>query len=333
MTAFHAALDLVYSKLREYREHGLELSASSRSLARLAATPDAAEPVPAQVTARVAEPPPPVAGRMHMPSENILAASRGVEPPPPVTGKAPVPLHARETEPPRPVTGRMPVPLQDPPVPAVPSSEIAGSKAARLAAMRGPVLQCIKCPHLVRSRTQVVFGVGNPEAELMFVGEAPGEEEDRKGEPFVGAAGLTLTKIITAMGFTRGEIYIGNVLKCRPDMPPGESGNRKPTVAEMQTCLPYLREQIEIIQPSVIVALGATAMLGLLGATEPMARLRNRWHAFQGIPLMPTYHPAYLLRNQSLTEKRKVWDDMLLVLEKMGRPISARQRGFFLSKE
>ena len=213
-----------------------------------------------------------------------------------------------------------------------PERKIApGSKAERLAALRGPVLACTLCPHLVKSRTQVVFGVGNPEAELMFVGEAPGEDEDLQGEPFVGKAGQLLTKIISAMGFTREDVYIGNVLKCRPDMPPGDSGNRKPKPAEMATCLPYLRQQIDIIQPRALVALGATAMEGLLGATEPMAKLRGRWHDFHGIPLMATYHPAYLLRNQSLTEKRKVWEDMLLVLERLGQPISEKQRGFFLS--
>lgn len=208
----------------------------------------------------------------------------------------------------------------------------SGSNAQRLAEIRGPILACTKCPHLVKSRTQVVFGVGNPDAELMFVGEAPGEDEDLKGEPFVGKAGELLTKIIVAMNFTREDIYIANVLKCRPDMPAGESGNRKPRADEMQTCLPYLRQQIEIIRPRALVALGATAMLGLTGDASPMGKLRGRWHDFAGIPLMATYHPAYLLRNQSLTEKRKVWEDMLLVLEKLGKPISEKQRGFFLPR-
>ena len=219
-------------------------------------------------------------------------------------------------------------------VPSVYSVDIpaTGSKADRLAALRTPVLACTLCPHLVKSRTQVVFGVGNPEAEVMFIGEAPGEDEDLQGEPFVGKAGQLLTKIIAAMGFAREEVYIANVLKCRPDMPPGITGNRKPKPAEMQTCLPYLRAQIEIIQPRVLVALGATAMEGLLGETSPMARLRGRWHEFAGIPLMATYHPAYLLRNQSLGEKRKVWEDMLLVLERLEKPISDKQRGFFLQR-
>ena len=178
----------------------------------------------------------------------------------------------------------------------------------------------------------MVFGVGNPEAELMFVGEAPGADEDLQGEPFVGKAGQLLTKIIEAMGFQRSDVYIANVLKCRPDMPPGESGNRKPRPEEMATCLPYLVQQIEIIQPKCLVALGATAMEGLLGHPVVMREVRGRWHVFKDIPVMATYHPAYLLRNQSLTEKRKVWEDMLMVLEKLGHPISAKQRGYFLPK-
>ncbi len=209
----------------------------------------------------------------------------------------------------------------------------ASDKAERLEALRQRFMRCEKCPKLVASRTNLVFGVGNPEARLMFVGEAPGADEDRQGEPFVGRAGQLLTKIIQAMGFERGDVYIANVLKCRPDMPAGEPGNRKPRPDEMAVCLPYLIEQIEIIQPKCLVALGSTAMEGLLGAPAVMREVRGRWHQFRGIPLMATYHPAYLLRNQSLAEKRKVWEDMLLVLEKLGEPISAKQRGYFLTKK
>ena len=164
----------------------------------------------------------------------------------------------------------------------------------------------------------------------MFVGEAPGADEDEQGEPFVGRAGQLLTKIIQAMGFQREDVYIANVLKCRPDMPPGSTGNRKPRPEEMATCLPYLREQIDIIRPRCLVALGSTAMEGLLGNPVVMGAVRGRWHEFNGIPLMATYHPAYLLRNQSITEKRKVWEDMLKVLEKLGHPITEKQRGYFL---
>ena len=206
----------------------------------------------------------------------------------------------------------------------------AGGKLERLAPLRERVAVCTKCPHLASSRTQTVFGVGNPDAEIMFIGEAPGADEDAQGEPFVGKAGQLLTRIIQTMGFARADVYIANILKCRPDMPPGSFGNRPPTPVEMQTCRSYLIEQIEIIHPKVLVALGAAAVEGLLGARGTMRDLRGRWHSYQGTPLMITYHPAYLLRNQSPSEKRKVWEDMLLVLERLERPISEKQRNYFL---
>ncbi|MGH8100899.1 MAG: uracil-DNA glycosylase [Chthoniobacterales bacterium] len=219
---------------------------------------------------------------------------------------------------------------------APPASPVADSpgrartKAELLAPIRERVSACTKCPHLASSRTQTVFGVGNSDAELMFVGEAPGFDEDRQGEPFVGRAGQLLTRIIKAMGFAREEVYIANVLKCRPDMPKGAYGNRAPTPQEMQTCRPYLVEQIDIIQPKVVVALGAVAVEGLLGTRGTMRELRGRWHSYNGVPLMITYHPAYLLRNQAPSEKRKVWEDMLQVLERLEKPISEKQQNYFL---
>jgi uracil-DNA glycosylase family 4 len=236
-------------------------------------------------------------------------------------------LRAAESAPPeeRPLVAES-ISLASTPPPVRPSNR---EKFRRL---QQTTLACRKCPHLVAFRHQVVFGVGNPDAELMFVGEAPGADEDLQGEPFVGRAGELLTRIIQTMGFSREEVYIANVLKCRPDMPPGKSGNRPPTADEMATCLPYLREQIALIQPKLMVALGGVAMRGLLGVDQPMKLLRGRWHQFAGIPVMPTFHPSYLLRNQSLTEKRKVWEDMLLVLERLERPITPRQRNFFLTK-
>jgi uracil-DNA glycosylase len=214
---------------------------------------------------------------------------------------------------------------------AVPSGvPDAPSKAELLTAVRERVGACTKCAHLACSRTQTVFGVGNPDADLMFIGEAPGADEDQQGEPFVGRAGQLLTRILKAMNFAREDVYIANILKCRPDMPAGSFGNRPPTATEMQTCRPYLVEQIEIIQPSVLVALGAVAVEGLLGTRATMRELRGCWHAYNGIPLMITYHPAYLLRNQAPSEKRKVWEDMLQVMERLERPITERQRNYFL---
>ena len=206
----------------------------------------------------------------------------------------------------------------------------ATGKAELLEPIRERVCVCTKCAHLACSRTQTVFGVGNPDADLMFIGEAPGLDEDKQGEPFVGRAGQLLTKILKAMNFAREDVYIANVLKCRPDTAPGSFGNRAPTPTEMQTCRPYLVEQIEVIQPRVLVALGAVAVEGLLGMRGTMRELRGHWHAYNGIPLMITYHPAYLLRNQAPSEKRKVLEDMLLVLERLDRPITERQRSYFL---
>jgi len=204
------------------------------------------------------------------------------------------------------------------------------AKAAAFAELHQRVMACVKCAHLASSRKNVVFGVGSIDAQLMFVGEAPGADEDAQGEPFIGKAGQLLTKIIQTMGLQRGDVYIANILKCRPDTPDQSAGNRKPTPEEMQTCIPYLHEQIDLIRPKVLIALGATAVEGLLGKTVGITKLRGTWQTYRGIPLMPTYHPAYLLRNQALSEKRRVWEDMLQVMEKLGMPISEKQRNFFL---
>jgi len=203
-------------------------------------------------------------------------------------------------------------------------------KAAAFAALRERALACVKCAHLASSRKTVVFGVGSIDAQLMFVGEAPGADEDEQGEPFVGKAGQLLTKIIQATGLSRADVYIANILKCRPDTPGQTAGNRKPTPDEMATCIPYLHEQIDLIRPKVIVALGATAVEGLLGKTLGITKLRGTWKTYRDTPLMPTYHPPYLLRNQAMSEKRKVWEDMLAVMEKLGMSISEKQRNYFL---
>jgi DNA polymerase len=216
------------------------------------------------------------------------------------------------------------------PVPPPVTRLSSRDKAAAFAALRERALACVKCPHLAAARKSVVFGVGNIDAQLMFVGEAPGADEDEQGEPFVGRAGQLLTKIIQATGLERKDVYIANILKCRPDTPGQSAGNRPPTPEERATCIPYLQEQIDLIQPKAIVALGATAVEGLLGKTLGITKLRGHWQTYRGTPLMPTYHPAYLLRNQAMSEKRKVWEDILQVMEKLEMPISAKQRNFFL---
>jgi DNA polymerase len=217
-----------------------------------------------------------------------------------------------------------------PPAPLGVSALSPEAKAAAFAELRQRALVCLKCAHLAASRKTVVFGVGDINAQLLFIGEAPGAEEDQQGEPFVGKAGQLLTRIIQTMGLSRSSVYIANILKCRPDTPGQAAGNRKPTPEEMQTCIPYLHEQIDLIGPRVIVALGATAVEGLLGKTIGITKLRGQWRTYRGIPLMPTYHPAYLLRNQALSEKRRVWEDMLQVMERLDMPASEKQRNYFL---
>jgi uracil-DNA glycosylase len=177
------------------------------------------------------------------------------------------------------------------------------SQADALQALRteiGPA--CTRCKLHTLGRKQVVFGVGNPNADLMFVGEAPGADEDMQGEPFVGRAGQLLTKIIEAIGLTRDSVYIANVIKCRPP------GNRNPEPDEVDQCEPFLFQQIDIIKPKVIVALGKFAAQSLLRTTEPITRIRGREYKYRDAILMPTYHPAYLLRNPA--SKREVWEDM-----------------------
>jgi uracil-DNA glycosylase len=174
-----------------------------------------------------------------------------------------------------------------------------------LAALRAHIGDCTRCPLHAQGRRQVVFGVGNPDAQLMFVGEAPGADEDVQGVPFVGRAGQLLTKIIEAIGLSRDDVYIANVIKCRPPQ------NRNPEQDEVDTCEPFLFRQIDIIKPKVIVALGKFGAQTLLRTLDPISRLRGRVYDYRGAKLVPTFHPAYLLRNPA--SKREVWEDMKLV--------------------
>ena len=182
---------------------------------------------------------------------------------------------------------------------------LARSAAEVLAGIRAEIGDCTRCKLHGLGRTQIVFGVGNPNADLMFVGEAPGADEDIQGIPFVGRAGQLLTKMIEAMGFTRDAVYIANVLKCRPP------GNRNPEPDEIATCEPFLFQQLASVEPKVVIALGAFAARTLLKTDAPISRLRGRVFDYRGAKLIPTFHPAYLLRNPS--SKREVWEDMKLV--------------------
>lgn len=212
-----------------------------------------------------------------------------------------------------------------------------GDKAACWAALREIVLNDPVCRANVRSGRKVVFGVGNIDANIFFCGEAPGSDEEQQGEPFVGPAGQLLTRMIQAMGLKREDVYIGNIMNWRPQMPVGSSGiqigNRPPTEEEMRYCLPFLRAQLQIVQPKVIVALGATAAGGLLGVGtfKTLGEIRGKWHQFEEIPVMVTYHPSYILRNQSNRSKRAVWEDLLKVMERVGLTISKKQKDYFLT--
>jgi uracil-DNA glycosylase family 4 len=189
-------------------------------------------------------------------------------------------------------------------------------KTGTLDALREFIGDCRRCK-LWGLRKNLVFGVGNPQAELMFVGEAPGADEDARGEPFVGRAGQLLTDIIErGMGMKRADVYICNVIKCRPPE------NRNPEPDEVASCEPFLGRQIDIVRPRVIVGLGTFAVQALLKVKTPISRLRGSWHDLRGIRMMPTFHPAYLLRNPA--EKRQVWHDIQMVLKELGRPIPRR---------
>jgi DNA polymerase len=184
-----------------------------------------------------------------------------------------------------------------------PPAEAGGYIADTLELIQSDIgADCRRCKLCTLGRSQIVFGVGNPKARLMFVGEAPGEEEDKRGEPFVGRAGQLLTKIIEAIGLTRDQVYIANVIKCRPP------GNRNPEGDEVEQCEPFLFRQIDAIKPRVIVPLGKFAAQSLLKTMDPITRLRGRQFDYRGAALIPTFHPAYLLRNPSA--KREVWEDM-----------------------
>lgn len=191
-----------------------------------------------------------------------------------------------------------------------PVSDEVASAQETVEDVRRDLGDCRRCT-LGATRNSLVFGTGNPRARVVFVGEAPGRDEDLRGEPFVGEAGKLLSKIVEAMGFSREEVYICNVLKCRPP------DNRDPLPEEIKACHPFLLRQLKAVGPDVIVALGTFAAQTLLHTREPISKLRGRFHDYHGIPLMPTFHPAFLLRNPAM--KREVWDDMKAVMRKLGR--------------
>ncbi|RMF92311.1 MAG: uracil-DNA glycosylase [Candidatus Schekmanbacteria bacterium] len=191
------------------------------------------------------------------------------------------------------------------------------SKKEMLDELRSTIGECIEC-RLHKERTNLVFGDGNPEAKIMFVGEAPGRDEDIQGKPFVGRAGKLLTDMIKAMGFKREEVYIANIIKCRPPQ------NRNPIKDEIEMCEPYLRKQIEIIKPKIIIALGTFAAQTLLKSEEKISQLRGKFAYYEDIKLLPTYHPAFLLRNPQ--KKKESWSDLKMVLTELGLPVPTVQK-------
>ena len=231
-------------------------------------------------------------------------------------GLAEIPIRPAKVEAPRPGGAESVA------TPAALSDDLLLEPAVRGAQSLGDLREvlgdCTRCK-LAGGRTTIVFGVGDPKARVMFVGEGPGEDEDRQGIPFVGRAGGLLTDIITkGMGIRREDVYIANVVKCRPP------NNRNPELDEIAACEPFLRRQISLVGPEVIIALGKFAAQVLLRSRVPISKLRGIWSAYDGVPVMPTFHPAYLLRTPS--DKKLVWEDVKMVLERLGLPIPQRSR-------
>lgn len=200
----------------------------------------------------------------------------------------------------------------------------------KLAFLRQKAAQWKPALRLGTLRETMVFAVGNPHARLMLVGEAPGYEEERQGEPFVGPAGQLLTRILGAMGLQRSNVYISNVCKFRPSMGENQgTSNRPPSPEELAACQPLIMAEIRAIQPACLVCLGGSAAKGLLGVQQGVNALRGQWWECQGVPVRVTYHPSYLLRNEALSARRALWEDMLAVMEKLGMPVSEKQRHYF----
>ena len=230
---------------------------------------------------------------------------------------------------------RAEIPVDAPkPVPVVSTLTLEGTTAVeRLASLRRQAEYWPPAKALGTLREAMVFASGNPEARVMLVGEAPGYQEEKEREPFVGPAGQKLNDILKAMGLSRDEVYLSLVVKFRPATPKQTTNNRKPSAEEIAACLPFIRAEIGIVKPECIIALGEGAAEGLLGLTGAVGSMREQWHRFEGTPVRVTYHPSVLLQTTAANlTKRPLWEDMLAVMEKLSLPISDKQRGFFLPK-
>ena len=204
------------------------------------------------------------------------------------------------------------------------------TKAEKISALKKQAGNWQPVKSLGTLRQSMVFSTGNPDADIMLVGEAPGFDEERLLEPFVGKAGQKLDGILTAMGIERKNTYISNIVKFRPSMPNQTTNNRKPTPEEMAACFPFIHAEVEIVQPKVIIALGGTAAQALLSREDAVAKMRGQFHEFAGIPLRVTYHPSYILHNEATSERRNLWEDMLSIMKLLETPISAKLRDYFL---
>lgn len=242
----------------------------------------------------------------------LPAAPPGSEPPAPPRAEMPAPVVAAASA----ATAATTTSMSEQPAPTAGGASAGltpDQRRQELQVLKDRVTPCARCAELASTRTQTVFGVGPVDVELCFIGEAPGQDEDQRGEPFVGPAGQLLDRIIGACGMKREEVYICNIIKCRPP------GNRQPLPNEAANCREYLERQLELVRPKFICALGATAAQNLLGTTQSIGRLRGGFQQYQGIPVLCTYHPAYLLRSPE--KKKDVWEDMKRLLERMGRPV------------
>lgn len=239
-------------------------------------------------------------------------------------------LHARQGGAPAPAPVPAPPSAPEPSAPAAAEAEPEMSVEQKLEYLRQRAADWKPARRLGTLRDTMVFAVGNPRARLMLVGEAPGYEEERQGEPFVGPAGQLLTRILGAMGLQRSDVYISNVCKFRPSMGENQgTANRAPSPEELAACLPLIMAEIRAIQPACIVCLGGSSAKGLLGTQQGVNALRGRWMECQGVPVRVTYHPSYLLRNEALSARRALWEDMLEVMERLGMPVSEKQRNYF----
>jgi DNA polymerase len=313
------AIEVLLDELKRQRALGVNrVSVSAESLEFLRKVSGAARPAAAPAASAAPARPAPVS-----PVSAFTASAQAARP-----AAAPAPVRPVVVKPAGTPAAAPVAPIPEPPVVALP----AGDKIARLAALQAMILACPETHrHLLAKNQKPVLGHGSVDARIFFVGEAPTLEETEAGRPFVGPSGELLRKILAAGAIGEELIYLAPVMGWRPE-PPTPLGKRPPNARELAFNLPYLRAQIEIVRPQAIVALGAQACEALHPGGPPITQARGKWLDFQGIPLMPTFHPNYLLHNPSATAKRTAWEDFLLIMEKVGLPISDKQRAYFTAK-